>query len=100
MWSRSEERRVGQRQEIVEISGLVGRPGEMLGDQWRLIALDEMLKTRQMRPVERPLATDRHAHAVQRYRVVAPYGFEGPMRGSARAHIVLGVDFEEFTLCA
>jgi hypothetical protein len=57
-----------------------------------------MLETRHMRPVERPLAADRHAYAVQRDGIVAPYGFEGPMRGSASAHIVLGVDFEESTL--
>src|SRR5216683_7150592 len=88
---------VGQRQEIVEIGGLMRRPGEMLGDQRRLVAIDEMLETRQMCPVERPLAADRQAHAVQRDGIVASHGFEGAMRRSARAHVVLGMNFEEAT---
>ena len=32
--------RVGQRQQVVEIDGLVRRPGEMLGDQRGLVALE------------------------------------------------------------
>ena len=48
------------------------RPGEMLGDQRRLVALDQSPEARQMRLVERPRAADRHADAVQRERVVAP----------------------------
>src|SRR5882724_5392608 len=91
---------VGQRQQIVEIDGLMRRPGEMLGDQRRLVARNEVPEASQMRLVERLRSADRHAHAVQRHRMVAPYGFERAMRWSARAHIVLGMDFEEAALLA
>ena len=40
---------VGQRQQIVEVGRLVRRPGEMLGNQRRLVAIDERLETREMR---------------------------------------------------
>ena len=89
---------VGQRQQIVEIAGLVRRPGEMLGHQRRLVALDETAEARKMRPVERLRTADRHAHAVQRHRMVAAEALQRAMRRSARAHVVLGMDFEEAAL--
>src|SRR5437016_11327834 len=72
----------------------------MFGNQGRLIAVDETPEAREMLLVERLRSSDRHAHAVQRQRVIAPDGFKGPMRRSSGAHVVLGVDFEEAPLSA
>src|SRR5262249_47478087 len=55
----------------------------------------QRLEALQMRLVEWLQAPNRHADAVQRDRVVAPHGFQGAMRRTARAHVIFGVNFEE-----
>ena len=87
--------RVGQRQQVVEIGGLVGRPSQMLGDERRLVALNESAEAREMRLVQGLRTADRHAYAVQRNRMVAANSLEGVMRRAAGAHVVLGVNLEE-----
>ncbi len=87
--------RVGQRQQVVEIDALVSRPGQMLGDERRLVTLNERAEAREMRLVQALRAADRHAHAMQRNSMVATDGFEGAMRRTAGAHVVLGVDLEK-----
>ena len=88
-------RRVGKRQQIVEIGRAVGRPGQMFGNQRRLIAVDEGLEPLEMRFVERLRAADRHAHAVERNRVVLADLVKRSMGRTAGAHVVFGVDFKE-----
>ena len=90
--------RVGQRQQVVEIGRVVGRPGEMLGNQRRLVAIDERLETREMRLVERLRPADRHAHAVQRDRIVAADAGQRLVRRAAGAHVVFGMNLEEAVL--
>src|SRR5580700_6058862 len=87
--------RVRQRQQVVEIGRLVCRPGEMFRNKCRLIALDEKAEASEMGPVERLGTADRHAYPVQRNRMVATDALERLMRGSARAHVVLGVYLEK-----
>ncbi len=87
--------RVGQRQQVVEIDALVSRPGQMLGDERWLVALNERAEARKMRLVQALRAADRHAHAMQRNGVVATDGLEGAMRRTAGAHVVFGVDLEK-----
>ena len=48
--ARERRRRVGQRQQVVEEGRRVRRPGKVLGDQRRLVALDERREAREMRP--------------------------------------------------
>jgi hypothetical protein len=61
-------------------------------------ALNERTKALQMGSVEILRAADRHAHAVQRYRVVTADSFQCMMRRTAGAHIVFGMDLEETVL--
>ena len=48
-----------------------------------------------MRAVQRSGRADREADAVQRERIAFADRLEPPVRRPARAHVVLGVDFEE-----
>ena len=72
----------------------------MLGDQRWLVALNERTKALQMGSVERLRAANRHAHAVQRNRVVAADSFQRMMRWTAGRPIVFGVNLEETVLPA
>jgi hypothetical protein len=92
--------RVRQRQQVVEIGRLVRRPGEMLRDKRRLVALDESAEAGEMGLVERLGPADRHAYPVQRNRMVAADALERPMGRSAGAHVVLGMHLEEAGLWA
>ena len=87
--------RIGQRQEIVEIGRLVRRPSEMLGHERGFVAFDEPAKAFEMRLVQRMRTSDRHAHAMQRNRVIPADSVERAMGRTASAHVVLGVDLEE-----
>ena len=87
--------RVGQGQKIVEESALVRRPGQMLGDDGRLIALGHAREPCEVGGVQRSRRADRQADAVQRERVERADRLEPPVRRTARAHVVLGVDLEE-----
>ena len=50
---------------MVEERALVGRPGEVLGNKRRLVAIDKRLETPEMSLIERLRSTDRHAYAVK-----------------------------------
>ena len=59
-------RRVGQRQQVVEIAVVMAGPGQMLGKKARLVALGEGGQAPEMLAIERPRRADRQADAVQR----------------------------------
>src|SRR5262249_2477635 len=86
---------VGERQEVVEKGILVGRPGEMLGEEAGLVAFDEVLQPRQVIAVKRLLRADRQPDAVQRQRIAIADRSEIAVRRAAGAHVVLGMDLEE-----
>src|SRR5260370_19415964 len=67
----------------------------MLGNQRRLIAVDEGLEPLEMPFIKRLRAADRHANAVKRNGVVLADLVKRSMRRTAGAHVVLGVDFKE-----
>ena len=73
----------------------MARPGEMLGDERRLVALGKRREARKMGEVERFGRADRQADAVQRKRIERADRLEPPVRRPAGAHVVLGVDLEE-----
>src|SRR5215467_15514639 len=93
-------RGVGKRQQIVEIGRAVGRPGQMLGNQRRLVAVDKGLEPLEMRLIERLRAADRHANAVERNRVVLADFVKRSMGWTASAHVVFGVDFKRSDLAS
>ena len=76
----------------------MGRPGEMLGNQRRLVAIHKRLETPEMVLVERLRPADRHAHAVKGDRTVAADARQRVVRRAARAHIVFGMNLEEAVL--
>src|SRR5258706_16331989 len=67
----------------------------MLGNQRRLIAVDQGLEPLEMGFIERLRATDRHANAMERNRVVLADLVKRGMGRTAGAHVVFGVDFKE-----
>ena len=73
----------------------MGRPGQVLRDDGRLIALGDPGESLKMRAVQRFGRTDRQANAVQRERIAFADRLEPPVWRTAGAHIVLSVDFEE-----
>lgn len=87
--------RVGQRQQIVEKSRVMRRPGQVFGKAPRPIAVEQAAKPFQMRLVEPARRPDRQAYTVQRKRIVFRDGLEIAMRRPTCAHIVLGVHLEE-----
>ncbi len=92
--------RVGQGQEIVEESARVRRPGEMLGEDRRLIPRGHAREPREMGGVQRSRRADRQADAVQRQRVDRADRLEPAVRRPARAHVVLCMDLEKTELRA
>src|SRR5260370_36320531 len=88
-------RRIGKRQQIVEIRRAVGRPGQMLGNQRWLVAVDEGLEPLEMRLIERLRAADRHANAVERNRVVLANLVKRSMGRTAGAHVGFCMDFKK-----
>ena len=72
----------------------------MLGDQRRLVTFNEPTKAFEMGSIERLRTADRHAHAVQRNRMVAADTFEGMMRHAAGTHVVFGMNLEKAVLSA
>jgi hypothetical protein len=87
--------RIGQRQQIVEEALVVGRPGEMFGEQARLIACGEPGEPLQMRFVERPRRADREADAVQRQRIARADRLEPAVRRAAVAHVIFRMNLEK-----
>src|SRR5580693_7272784 len=86
---------VGKGQEIVETDRFVRRPSEMFRDKRRLIAFNKPTKSLEMSFTQGVRTADRHADAVQRYRIFAANDLERAMRRSARAHVVLCMDLKE-----
>src|SRR5262249_10591237 len=77
---------------------VVRRPGEMFGDQRRLVALDQRAEAHQMRLVGRLGAAYRHAHSMQGQRMISPEGLERAMRWTTGTHVILGMHLEEAAL--
>jgi hypothetical protein len=67
----------------------------MLRDKRRLIAFNKSTKSLEMSFIQGARTADRHADAVQRYRIFAANDLERATRRSARAHVVLCMDLEE-----
>ena len=90
------ERFVGvrQRQQVVEVPAADPAPAQVLGDERGLGALDQARELREVGAVERVRAAERHAHAVQRQRIVGANARERRQRGSAVHVVVLAVDLE------
>jgi len=86
--------RVRQRQEVVEIDGVMARPGEMLREERRLVPGDQGLKAVEMLPVECPTAPDRESDAMQRHRIALAYGAQKMVGRAALPHVVLGMNLE------
>src|SRR5687767_14900952 len=89
---------IWERKQIVEIDRVVGRPGEVFGDQCRLVAFDKGLETHEMLSAERLWTADRHAHTVERYRIVASNSSQCIMRRPAGTHVVLSVNLKKALL--
>ncbi|ODR99207.1 hypothetical protein AUC68_04145 [Methyloceanibacter methanicus] len=85
---------IGERQEVVEIDGIVARPGQVLGEQGRFVAVGERAQTGKMAGIERPGAADGQPDAMQRERIPLADGRQIGMGRPAGPHIVLGVDLE------
>ena len=85
---------IGKRQQVVVEDRVVARPGEMLREQARLVAVDQMPEALEVVPVEGPGGADRQADPVQRQRIALADGAEIAMRRTAGAHVVLGMDLE------
>lgn len=89
---------VRHRQQVVQESGIVARPGEMLGEQGRRVTGDERLQPCEMLRVEGPVRADRQSHTVQRQRVAFAHHREIAMRRTAGPHVVFRVNLEEADL--
>src|ERR1700740_3208328 len=72
----------------------------MLGHQCRLIPVNQILESREMRFVEGLRAADRHADAMQGEGMVVADCLEGAVRRSAGPHVVLGMHLEKTALSA
>ena len=89
---------VGQWQQVVEISAVMGGPGEMLGEKAGLVALDQVLEARQMSLIEGVIGTDRQPNPVQGKRIAVANESKVVMRRTAGAHVVLSVDLKKSKL--
>lgn len=67
----------------------------MFGKQPWLVASDELPEPTQMIFVQRAIAADRQAEAVERQRILLADGRKVAMRRPSRTHVVLGMDLEE-----
>ena len=72
----------------------------MFGYESGLVTLNERLEASKMRLIEWRKATDRHAHAMDRDRMIAPDEAQRMMGRTACAHIILGMNLEERALAA
>ena len=86
---------VGDGQQIVEIDALMRGPRQMLGEQRRLVARDQRVERVEMGGIERPLAADRQADAMDRERIDRAQRGERGVGRPAGAEIVFGMDFEK-----
>ena len=88
-------RRIGQRQQVIEVDAAVRRPGEMLGEALRLIAVAKRFQSRQMVAIERLHRADRQSDAMDRQSIALAQRARVRMRWSAGAHIVFRMHLEE-----
>ena len=72
----------------------------MLREPGRLITLQQRRQPRQVGLVQRTVAADGQAHAVDRQRPAFAHPFQVAQEGPAIDHVVLGVDLEEVHRCA
>src|SRR5712671_7413800 len=87
--------RVRQGQQVVEVGGLVRRPGEMFRYQGGFVAGDERSEALEMSGVEGLLAANRHANAMNRNRMIGANFLERAVRRPAGAHIIFRMNLEE-----
>jgi len=87
--------RVGKRQKVAEIAGLVGGPGKMFREESWLITYGQGLEAHEMASVQPPRTADRQAHAMQGKWVEIANGGKIAVRRAAGAHVVFGMDLEE-----
>src|SRR3990170_3718406 len=86
--------RVRQRQEVVEIDGVMARPGEVLGEERGLVAGDQHLEAAEMLPVECPAAPDREPDAMQRHGIALADSAQKMVGRAAPPHVVLGMPLD------
>ena len=82
---------IGQGQKIVQELRPVGRPGEVLGKACRVQPVAKPFQPSEVVPVERPLATDGKADAVDRDRKLLGKVAKLGERAAAIAHVILGM---------
>ena len=87
--------RIGQWQEVREEDLAMARPGEMLGEESRLVAIDQSLEAIEVVTIERSRRSDRQADPVQGEGIALADGAELGMRRAAFAHVVLSMNLEE-----
>ncbi len=85
---------VRQGQQVVEMAPADTAPAQVLGDERGLDPIGEALQLGDVPVVERVGRPERHADAVQRYRIVGAQILERRDRRPAVGEIVLAVDFE------
>lgn len=73
----------------------MGRPGEMLGEQRRLVAVDHAFQAWEVLSVQPAGAADRKSNGVHRQRRAAAKLGQQAVGSPAIAHIVLGMNLEE-----
>src|SRR5713101_552693 len=93
--ARQSRLRVRQRQQVVEVGGLMRRPGEMFRYQGGFVAGDERSEAFKMNCVERLLTANRHADAMNRNRMIGATLLESAVGRPAGAHIVSRMYLEE-----
>src|SRR5215207_3751040 len=73
----------------------MARPGEVLGKELGLVALDQSFQAQEMIAIETPGRSDRQANPVQGQRITLADGTELGVRRAAFAHVVLSMHLEE-----
>ena len=87
--------RVGKGEQVVVIDVVVGGPRQVFRHESRLVTRHEGGETVEVIAIDGILAADRHAHAVQRQRMVPANAGQRRVRRTPGAHVVFRVDLEE-----
>src|ERR1700751_1028725 len=85
---------IGERQQVVQESPGNRAPGQVLGNQHRLDALDQRLKAAEMNAIEVLGGAQGQSDAVKADWVVAPQ-LEKVIQRHRLGHVILGMHFEE-----
>ncbi len=88
-------RRVRKRQQVIEKGATMRRPGKMLGEACRLIAVAQRFQAGEMFAVDRLCGSDRQPDAMDGQGIAIAQCAELRVRRAARTHVVLGMDFDE-----